>query len=511
MTQTRRRGNGNGTLFRRRERGNWHISYFDATGKRRTVSTRTTDRRAAERILAKKVSDAALRRSGVIDIKQDRLSAASHQPLAEHLDAYVRHCEVAGQDPKHIHVKRSLLNGWFDSAGATRLSDLTADALVTRMRKMVNEGLSLRTANHLRQTAIAFVRWCIDNGTLAENPLDRVKKFDEVRDRRRRRRALKDDEIERLFEVATEHGRLGWYMAAYYAGLRRGDLVRLRWSDIDFDRGTITITEGKARREDVVPLHPRLAKVLLEIREQQASDPYPEVFPTKVTTNTQRNDFFRAGLATKVPVVDDAGKPVLVGRGRRRRQKMKIVLEDESGRRVDLHALRATLGTRLALQGVAPAITQKIMRHADYRTTQKHYQDISLADTTSALTNLPGGEDEDQPGCASDDPPARQRYRQQREHDSVREGATQANQEAAEPATNQERKSSQNNGLCGDEPRCAKICESSAGVTQLVECQLPKLNVEGSSPFARFSAFAAISSRASPASSQASEATAVAV
>ena len=38
----------------------------------------------------------------------------------------------------------------------------------------------------------------------------------------------------------------------------------------------------------------------------------------------------------------------------------------------DLHSLRIPLGTRLAREGIAPQIAQRIMRHADYRTTLKH-------------------------------------------------------------------------------------------------------------------------------------------
>ncbi len=34
--------------------------------------------------------------------------------------------------------------------------------------------------------------------------------------------------------------------------------------------------------------------------------------------------------------------------------------------------LRTTLGTQLARAGVAPQITQRIMRHADFRTTNRH-------------------------------------------------------------------------------------------------------------------------------------------
>jgi hypothetical protein len=90
------------------------------------------------------------------------------------------------------------------------------------------------------------------------------------------------------------------------------------------------------------------------------------VFPEAVTNLTRKLDFERAGIA-----------PL-----------------DDQGRVADLHGLRATLGTRLARAGVAPQIAQRIMRHADYRTTLQHYTVLSLADTAAAVRRLPGGRGE---------------------------------------------------------------------------------------------------------------------
>jgi hypothetical protein len=49
------------------------------------------------------------------------------------------------------------------------------------------------------------------------------------------------------------------------------------------------------------------------------------------------------------------------------------VIPDAQGKVIDLHAMRTTLGTNLARAGVAPQVAREIMRHADYRTTLKHY------------------------------------------------------------------------------------------------------------------------------------------
>ncbi|NOT01730.1 MAG: hypothetical protein HOP29_14000, partial [Phycisphaerales bacterium] len=81
----RQRPHGTGSLFKRDGRGVWIATWYTHDGKRRALSTRTTDRAAAERILSKRIADAALRRDGVIDAGGDRHAAAQRRPLAEHV------------------------------------------------------------------------------------------------------------------------------------------------------------------------------------------------------------------------------------------------------------------------------------------------------------------------------------------------------------------------------------------------------------------------------------------
>ena len=125
------------------------------------------------------------------------------------------------------------------------------------------------------------------------------------------------------FSIAVERGRLAWYACAYFAGLRRGDLLRLCWGDIDFHEMTITVKGGKSGRVDVVPLAADLAEILTEAR-RTAPEGVQRVFPQEVTAKTRRRDFERAGIEAK----------------------------DERGRVVDLHSLRGTLATDLARAGV---------------------------------------------------------------------------------------------------------------------------------------------------------------
>ena len=173
-------------------------------------------------------------------------------------------------------------------------------------------GRSPRSVNHARQIAVAFMSWCVKTARSERNALKILPKLDETRDRRRVRRPLTDEELDRLLAVAAERGRRAWYLAALLAGLRRGDLERLKWADIDFEAATITIRHGKAKREDVVPLHPDLADEFRR-RQQSSVQARDRVFPQSVTNITTQKDLLRAGIAREEPILDANGDQVLVG------------------------------------------------------------------------------------------------------------------------------------------------------------------------------------------------------
>ena len=379
------------SVYKRNGGRNYWISWIDESGKRRSRSSKTSDKRAAERIAAKLESDAQLRKDGVIDARLDRIARELRRPLSEHFADYRKACEQSGQADNTIATKIRYLKTVAVSSDAGTFADLTLegvslaiDQLTARHRNGLNaqgeqvwrtEPASARSRNSARAAILAFSNWMKKSGRAERHPFNHLPKADELKDRRRVRRSLTTEELSRLLSVARErdaelnadpsypHGkstRAAWYVAAALAGLRRGDLVHLHWGDVEFEGGYITVREGKARREDQIPLHPQLAAELRNIRPDIVGSG-TKVFPKAVTNRTRALDFERAGIKA-----------------------------DAEGRVADLHALRTTLGTNLARAGVAPQIAQKLMRHGDYRTTLKSYTVLGLSDTTRAIEQLPG-------------------------------------------------------------------------------------------------------------------------
>jgi integrase len=401
------------TVFKRKGGTTWVIQYFDATGRRREKSSRTTDFRTAERIANKLEADVALRREGVIDGRQDRFTEEERKPLSKHVEDYLEYCRGKGVAKHTAAYKQHHLRLLMRHTGATRLSDLTLDVVERTLASFRNSGAAARTINTRRETFRAFGNWCRKTRRLGTHPLELLTKVDEHGDRRRIRRPLSDDELARLLEVAESRGRRGWYLMAALAGLRRSELIRLTWASVDLERGVLTIRDGKAKREDVLQLHPELIAELSRMRPADAVAS-TRVFPTEVTNLTRKKDFARA----------------------------RIDLVDAHGHVADLHSLRGTLGTRLARAGIAPQVAQKLMRHADYRTTLNHYTMLSLADTMDAMKRLPGGGTTCGVPSVEPGPPAKdsQQIPQHSGHEPARTDATTCVEVRDTPAPRRNRK-----------------------------------------------------------------------
>lgn len=383
------------SVFSRKGSPYLQIAYFDHTGRRREKSAKTTDRRVAQRIAKHIEDEVALRRSGVIDPRSDGYVKANKQPVQKHIDDYLTASSHAGHADRHVMNKRGHLSALVRGTGASRLPDLDVDRVGQYLRQLKDSGRSARTVNAHRATIIAWQNWLVGVGRIPENRLATIPTLDDRTDRRRQRRSLSDQELTVLIATARQRDvelaeedrgycpRWIAYLTAARTGLRRGELEKLTWADIDLDRQCVLIRNGvgKAKRDDLIPLHRQVARALESIRPPHPMPTAPVLW-SMPTIKTFRQDLARA----RETWIEQAST-----RAERDSREMSDFLRqrDASGRQVDFHALRRSFASALPKANVMPQLAKNLMRHQDMRTTLNSYTDIELRELATAVSGVP--------------------------------------------------------------------------------------------------------------------------
>ncbi|MEO0814001.1 MAG: tyrosine-type recombinase/integrase, partial [Myxococcota bacterium] len=112
---------------------------------------------------------------------------------------------------------------------------------------------------------------------------------------RRRKRApvvLSGTEVKRLLWAAPSLRDKTLIALMYASGLRVGEVVSLQWRDVDSDRGTLRVVDGKGQKDRYAPLGRSLAPLLRRWRSCCSESPY--VFPAREQRHLSRRTAQRA-------------------------------------------------------------------------------------------------------------------------------------------------------------------------------------------------------------------------
>lgn len=253
---------------------------------------------------------------------------------------------------------------------------------VAKFRDHVASTRSASTANNrLKILRVAFQQayrdGVIDDNLAAKVPLMKVPAGETAR------RAFTLNELKTLLAVADDEWK-GMIFFGVYTGQRLGDIVRLRWENIDLETGILALTTQKTRRRQILPLASPLKKWIENRRVPDASPKVP-VFPTllgqlEATGRVSRlsNQFYdlmaSAGI---VPPRSHAKKDDGQGRdGRRTRNDLSF------------HSLRHTATSLMKNAGISPAIVQEFLGH-DSKAVSQQYTHIELDALRKAANALP--------------------------------------------------------------------------------------------------------------------------
>lgn len=207
-----------------------------------------------------------------------RTSEAKRHTVAEMIRRYRREVLAPKTEAKRRDQERHLA-WWEERIGPYLLADVTP-AVIAEHRAELAGGTTVRherrspgTVNrYLTSLSHAFTVAAREWEWVEENPLRKVRK---LREPRGRVRFLDGDERDRLLSACreSEDRRLHpLVLLAIATGARRGELLQLRWPDIDITRRLAVVHETKNRERRALPLAGPALQVLQDLAKVRRLD-----------------------------------------------------------------------------------------------------------------------------------------------------------------------------------------------------------------------------------------------
>ncbi|MCX4470796.1 site-specific integrase [Micromonospora sp. NBC_01655] len=199
-------------------------------------------------------------------------------------------------------------------------------------------------------------------------------------------KGLTVDQVRKLLAATEGHRLHPLYVVAATLGLRRGELLGLRWSDLDLDAGTAAI--GQTVQRTAAGLHLQNTKT----EESESILPLPDWTWLVLLDHQERQRRERARLAEVwqehgLVFPSEVGTPM---EPRNLNRHFAALRERAGCPDVRLHDLRHTVVSLLMELGVPPHVVQAVARHADVKLTLKVYSHANLDAMRQALGKLDG-------------------------------------------------------------------------------------------------------------------------
>ncbi|MFC1586923.1 tyrosine-type recombinase/integrase [Planctomycetota bacterium] len=209
-----------------------------------------------------------------------------------------------------------------------------------------------QTVNKYLRILKSFFKHVFRQRILQNNPVEFIERFPAQKPIKE---ALDKKTANGMLEALRGSKFYEFCLTALLTGLRKGELLNLKWGDIDFNKSIVYVRnrEGddfstKTRKERIVPMPKKLRNALREIANK------PEYYVFVHNNGKQfKNNMYR---------------------------DLDIIIKKAGLPKIRFHDLRHTYLTNLARAGVSPAKIQQWAGHSDYNVTANIYTHLAEYD-----------------------------------------------------------------------------------------------------------------------------------
>ena len=320
--------------------------------------------------------------------KQGTLATGKAQTLKTYLNHWLEDVHKSSIKPTTYVSYRAILNNHILPAlGHIQVHKLTPQHVQSFYAKKLKEGLSPKTINRshalLHKALDNAVRWNI----VARNVCDVVTK---PREKRYEIHPLTEEQARKLLEAVKGDTLEGAITVALTTGMRRGELLGLKWEDIDFEGKCIYVRRSALHvgKRGVVESDPKTA-----MSRRKIMLPHFVIDVLKMHQLRQREKKAACRGAWK-----DSGYVFCNGQGgylsdAQLYKMYKRLLRQAGLPNIRFHDLRHSAATIMISMGVNPKVVQEVLGHSNIGMTLNTYTHVLPSmqeEATAKLDNLFG-------------------------------------------------------------------------------------------------------------------------
>lgn len=309
----------------------WYIDYRNEEGKR----------------IQKVIKSAQSRENAVIALQQTVLNVFSREhnisnqkkkiKFADFADKYLEnYAKVNKKSWKTDEFYLKSIKGFFQNS---YLYGITSQDLEKYKAFRLRQGVQPSTVNRCLAILRKMFNLAIDWGYLQATPLKGIKFFSE-KDNLKERILTQNEEI-RLIDASCEHLK-SILIAALNTGMRRGEILNLKWSQIDFKARMIRIERTKSGNMRFIPINSPILHELINLKSRR-----------------NRNEYVFINPDTRKPF--QSVKTAFIAACRR---------ANIHGLR--FHDLRHTFASRLVEKGVDIITVKELLGHSTVKITERY-------------------------------------------------------------------------------------------------------------------------------------------
>jgi len=236
------------------KRGNiYYIRYADPTGKIIRESARTRNLNDAIRLLAK-------RKAEIEEGKYPQRIIIKNHTFSELADRYLKYAFGEAAYETKFYIVRKLKERF----GKLLLRSFTPFHIEALQTEMLKNGYKIASINKVTSILKHMFQKAVDWDMVEIDVLQRLRRAKNLKGENKRVRYLNKDEALRLINCADPFLK-PIIQIALLTGMRKGEILSLRWSNIDLKNGFIFVARSKNNEVRQIPMCNTLKAIMKEL------------------------------------------------------------------------------------------------------------------------------------------------------------------------------------------------------------------------------------------------------